>query len=53
MVEIASRAEQSGKVFTKVYADHVHLQDEYTKKCAEYDHMDHTLAQVLSLSTLR
>ena len=49
MVEIASRAERSGKTFTEVYADHVHLQDEYATKCAEYDHMDSdcTLAQVL------
>jgi nucleoprotein TPR len=36
-------------MFTEVYADHVHLQDEYATKCTEYDHMDSdcTLAQVL------
>jgi nucleoprotein TPR len=47
-VAIASRAQRSGKTFTEVYADHVRLQDEYAKKCAEYDRMDRTLAQVLS-----
>ncbi|KAF8265884.1 hypothetical protein EI94DRAFT_1734451 [Lactarius quietus] len=47
-VAIASRAQRSGKTFTEVYADHVRLQDEYAKKCAEYDRMDRTLAQVLA-----
>ncbi|KAH9977476.1 hypothetical protein BJV74DRAFT_946992 [Russula compacta] len=47
-VAMASRAQRSGKTFTEVYADHVRLQDEYAKKCAEYDRMDRTLAQVLA-----
>jgi len=47
-VAIASRAQRSGKTFTEVYADHVRLQDEYAKKCAEYDRMDRTLGQVLA-----
>ncbi|KAI9435095.1 hypothetical protein H4582DRAFT_2080017 [Lactarius indigo] len=40
--------DRTGKTFTEVYADHVRLQDEYAKKCAEYDRMDRTLAQVLA-----
>lgn len=47
-VAIASRAQKSGKTFTEVYADYVKLQDEHAKKCAEYDHMDRTLAAVLA-----
>lgn len=47
-VAIASRAQRTGKTFTEVYADHVRLQDEYAKKCAEYDRMDRTLGQVLA-----
>ncbi|KAI0260660.1 hypothetical protein BC834DRAFT_925773 [Gloeopeniophorella convolvens] len=47
-VAMASRAQRSGKTFTEVYADHVRLQDEYAQKCAEYDRMDRTLAQVLA-----
>ena len=47
-VAMASRAQRSGKTFTEVYADHVRLQDEYAKKCAEYDRMARTLAQVLA-----
>lgn len=47
-VAMASRAQRSGKTFTEVYADHVRLQDEYAKKCAEYDRMSRTLAQVLA-----
>lgn len=46
-VAIASKTQKSGKTFTEVYADYVRLQDEYAKKCAEYDHMDRTLASVL------
>ena len=46
MVVMASRAQRSGKTFTEVYADHVRLQDEYAKKCAEYDCMSRTLAWV-------
>lgn len=42
-VAMASRVQRSGKTFTEVYADYVQLQEEYTKKCAEYDHMDRTL----------
>ena len=47
-VAMASRAQKGGKTFTEVYADYVKLQDEYAKKCAEYDHMDRTLAAVLA-----
>lgn len=47
-VAIASRAQKSGKTFTEVYADYIKLQEEYAKKCAEYDHMDRTLAAVLA-----
>ncbi|KAG5646523.1 hypothetical protein DXG03_003290 [Asterophora parasitica] len=46
-VAIASKSQKSGKTFTEVYADYVRLQDEYAKKCAEYDHMDRTLSSVL------
>lgn len=47
-VAMASRAQRGGKTFTEVYADYVKLQDEYARKCAEYDHMDQTLASVLA-----
>ncbi|KAF9255642.1 hypothetical protein L218DRAFT_1081738 [Marasmius fiardii PR-910] len=47
-VAMASRVQKSGKGFTEVYADYVRLQDEYAKKCAEYDHMDRTLTEVLA-----
>ena len=47
-VAMASRAQRSGKTFTEVYAEHVKLQEEYARKCAEYDHMDRTLQAVLS-----
>ncbi|KAF5382472.1 hypothetical protein D9615_003024 [Tricholomella constricta] len=46
-VAMASKAQRTGKTFTEVYADYVRLQDEYAKKCAEYDHMDRTLSSVL------
>ena len=47
-VAMASRAQRSGKTFTEVYAEHVRLQEEYTRKSAEYDHMDRTLQAVLA-----
>ncbi|GJE88476.1 hypothetical protein PsYK624_045590 [Phanerochaete sordida] len=47
-VAMASRAQKGGKTFTEVYADYVKLQEEFAKKCAEYDHMDRTLAAVLA-----
>jgi nucleoprotein TPR len=47
-VAMASRVQRSGKTFTEVYADYVQLQEEYAKKCAEYDHMDRTLSSVLA-----
>src|SRR6266436_5662745 len=47
MVAMASQAQQSGKTFTEVYADHICLQDEYAKKSAKYDRMARTLVQVL------
>jgi nucleoprotein TPR len=47
-VAMATRVQRSGKTFTEVYADYVQLQEEYAKKCAEYDHMDRTLSSVLA-----
>ena len=47
-VAMASRAQRGGKSFTEVYSDYVKLQDEYARKCAEYDHMDRTLQSVLA-----
>ena len=47
-ISMINRMQKSGKTFTEVYADYVKLQDEYAKKCAEYDHMDRTLAAVLA-----
>lgn len=47
-VAMASRVQRSGKTFTEVYADYIQLQEEYAKKCAEYDHMDRTLSSVLA-----
>lgn len=47
-VAIASKVQRSGKTFTDVYADYVRLQEDYVKKCAEYDHMDRTLSSVLA-----
>ncbi len=47
-VAIASRAQRGGKSFTEVYSDYIKLQDEYSRKCAEYDHMDRTLSAVLA-----
>ncbi|KAG6853933.1 hypothetical protein C0991_012425 [Blastosporella zonata] len=46
-VAMASKTQRKGKSFTEVYADYVRLQEEYSTKCAEYDHMDRTLANVL------
>lgn len=47
-VAMASKAQRSGKTFTEVYADYVRLQEDYAKKSAEFDHMDRTLADVLT-----
>ncbi|KAL0058021.1 Protein mlp1 [Marasmius tenuissimus] len=47
-VAMASRVQKTGKGFTEVYAEYVKLQDDYTKKCAEYEHMDRTLGEVLA-----
>lgn len=47
-VAMASKVQKSGKTFTEVYAEHVKLQEEYAHKCAEYDRMDRTLAQILA-----
>lgn len=47
-VAMASRAQRGGKSFTEVYSDYIKLQDDYARKCAEYDHMDRTLAAVLA-----
>ncbi|KAJ7689165.1 hypothetical protein B0H17DRAFT_1012272 [Mycena rosella] len=47
-VAMVSKAQRSGKTFTEVYADYVRLQEEFAKKCTEYDRMDQTLSAVLS-----
>ncbi|KAJ7147180.1 hypothetical protein C8R43DRAFT_544030 [Mycena crocata] len=47
-VAMVSRAQKTGKTFTEVYADYVRLQEEFAKKCTEYDRMDQTLSAVLS-----
>lgn len=47
-VAMVSRVQKGGKTFTQVYADYVRLEEEYAKKCAEYDHMDRTLSDVLA-----
>lgn len=47
-VAMASRVQRGGKTFTEVYADYVKLQEEFTKKSMEYDHMDRTLSAVLA-----
>ena len=47
-VAMVSKVQKGGKTFTQVYADYVHLQEEYAKKCAEYDHMERTLSDVLA-----
>lgn len=47
-VAMASRVQKSGKTFTQVYADYIRLEEEYAKKCAEYEHMDRTLSDVLA-----
>ncbi|KAG9315951.1 hypothetical protein JVU11DRAFT_3605 [Chiua virens] len=47
-VAMVSRVQRGGKTFTEVYADYVRLEEEYAKKCAEYDHMDRTLSDVLA-----
>ncbi|KAJ6452550.1 hypothetical protein C8R47DRAFT_265654 [Mycena vitilis] len=47
-VAMVSKAQKSGKTFTEVYADYVRLQDEFQKKCTEYDRMDQTLTAVLA-----
>jgi nucleoprotein TPR len=47
-VAMVSKAQRSGKTFTEVYADYVRLQEEFAKKCTEYDRMDQTLSAVLA-----
>ncbi|KAI6009008.1 hypothetical protein BKA83DRAFT_648805 [Pisolithus microcarpus] len=47
-VAMVSRVQRGGKTFTEVYADYVRLEEDYAKKCAEYDHMDRTLSEVLA-----
>ncbi|KAF9220879.1 hypothetical protein BS17DRAFT_786120 [Gyrodon lividus] len=47
-VAMVSRVQKGGKMFTEVYADYVRLEEDYAKKCAEYDHMDRTLSDVLA-----
>lgn len=47
-VAMVSKAQKSGKTFTEVYADYVRLQEEFARKCAEYDRMDQTLSNVLA-----
>lgn len=47
-VAMVSRVQRGGKTFTEVYADYVRLEEEYAKKCTEYDHMDKTLSDVLA-----
>ncbi|KAI6139407.1 hypothetical protein BKA82DRAFT_25515 [Pisolithus tinctorius] len=47
-VAMVSRAQKGGKTFTEVYADYVRLEEEYARKCTEYDHMDRTLSEVLA-----
>ncbi|KAI9059234.1 hypothetical protein FKP32DRAFT_1606262 [Trametes sanguinea] len=47
-VAMASRAQRGGKSFTEVYSDYIKLQEEYARKCAEFDHMDRTLSAVLA-----
>ncbi|KAF8843385.1 hypothetical protein BDN67DRAFT_924393 [Paxillus ammoniavirescens] len=47
-VAMVSRVQKGGKTFTEVYADYVRLEEDYAKKCAEYDHMDRTLSDVLA-----
>ncbi|KAK7028127.1 Protein mlp1 [Paramarasmius palmivorus] len=47
-IAMASRVQKSGKGFTEVYAEYVRLQDEYAKKCLEYENMDRTLTAVLA-----
>ena len=47
-VAMASRVQRGGKSFTEVYSDYIKLQEEFSRKCAEYDHMDRTLSAVLA-----
>ncbi|KAJ8468503.1 hypothetical protein ONZ51_g9602 [Trametes cubensis] len=47
-VAMASRAQRGGKSFTEVYSDYIKLQEDFARKCAEYDHMDRTLSAVLA-----
>lgn len=47
-VAMVSRVQKGGKTFTEIYANYVRLEEEYAKKCAEYDHMDRTLSDVLA-----
>lgn len=47
-VAMASRAQKTGKTFTEVYADYVKLQEDFSKKSMEYEHMERTLSAVLA-----
>ncbi|KAF7314521.1 hypothetical protein MKEN_00925200 [Mycena kentingensis (nom. inval.)] len=47
-VAMVSRAQKAGKTFTEVYTDYIRLQEDYSKKCTEYDRMDQTLSAVLA-----
>ncbi|KAG9309353.1 hypothetical protein JVU11DRAFT_10589 [Chiua virens] len=48
IVATVSRVRKGGKTFAEMYADYVRLEEEYMKKCAEYDRMDRTLSDVLA-----
>ncbi|KAF9242663.1 hypothetical protein BU15DRAFT_72775 [Melanogaster broomeanus] len=47
-VAMATKVQKGGKTFTEVYTDYVRLEEDYANKCAEYDHMDRTLSDVLA-----
>ncbi|KAK7048611.1 protein MLP1 [Favolaschia claudopus] len=47
-VAMVSKAQKTGKTFTEVYTDYVRLQEDFARKCTEYDRMDQTLASVLA-----
>ena len=46
-VAITSRAQKGGKTFTEVYADYVKLQEDFARKCVEYDQVAETLHAVM------
>ncbi|KAJ4482315.1 hypothetical protein J3R30DRAFT_3402901 [Lentinula aciculospora] len=47
-IAMVSKAQKSGKSFTEVYADYVRLQDQYEKKCAECQHMQNTMENIVA-----